>query len=312
MSAISRRSFFKASAANAAAIGLLSTAPWEAEANPLGLPIGSQTYPHKQRIADGDFAGLCADMKGIGVGQLELCSPIGYKEFAKLSDGKETKKILADHGLKSISAHFGMKELRATHQQSIDWAKSVGMTQMGTASLGGHLTDGVASMDSIKQAADEYNKIAEEAAKSGIQQFLHDEGFEMAKAEDGKLVYEHLFELLDPKLVKFQFQMSAMRTVGDPIKWFNDNPGRFISMHLQGVDINAPMPDPAARGRGRGQGRGPGQGGGRAMGLSVGHDTLDWPKIFAAAKKGGIKNYFVEQSWDLTQASVAYLKTLKV
>jgi sugar phosphate isomerase/epimerase len=310
MSAISRRDFFKASAANAAALGLLSTAQWEAEANPLGLPIGSQTYPHKQRIADGDFAGVCADMKSIGVGQLELCSPIGYKDFAKLSEGKETKKILADHGLRSISAHFGMKELRETHQQSIDWAKEVGMTQMGTASLGGHLTDGVASMDVIKKSADEYNKIGEEAAKNGIQQFLHDEGFEMAKAEDGKLVYEHLFELLDPKLVKFQFQMSAMRTVGDPIKWFNDNPGRFLSMHLQGVDVNAPMPDPAAR-RG-GQGRGPGQGGGgRAMGLAVGHDTLDWPKIFAAAKKGGIKNYFVEQNWDLTQQSVAYLKTLK-
>ncbi len=313
MSAISRRGFFKASAANAAALGLLSTARWEAEANPLGLPIGSQTYPHRQRIADGDFAGLCADMKSIGVGSLELCSPIGYKEFAKMSDGKETKKILADHGLKSISAHFGMKELRETHQQSIDWAKAVGMTQMGTASLGGHLTDGVASMDVIKKAADEYNKIGEEAAKNGIQQFLHDEGFEMAKAEDGRLVYQVLFELLDPKLVKFQFQMSAMRAVGDPVMYFNKYPGRFLSMHLQGVDVNAPMPDPAARGRGRGQGRGPGQGGGgRAMGLAVGHDTLDWPKIFAAAKKGGIKNYFVEQSWDLTQQSVAYLKTLKV
>ena len=41
-------------------------------------------------------------------------------------------------------------------------------------------------------------------------------------------------------------------------------------------------------------------------------DSLDWPKIFAAAKAGGLKNYFIEQSWDLTVQGVAYLKTLKV
>jgi hypothetical protein len=42
----------------------------------------------------------------------------------------------------------------------------------------------------------------------------------------------------------------------------------------------------------------------------VGKDSLDWPKIFAAAKAGGVRNYFVEQSWDLTVQSVGYLKTL--
>ena len=42
-------------------------------------------------------------------------------------------------------------------------------------------------------------------------------------------------------------------------------------------------------------------------------DTLDWPKIFPAAKRlGGITNYFVEQNWDLFVQSIAYLKTLNV
>ncbi len=35
-------------------------------------------------------------------------------------------------------------------------------------------------------------------------------------------------------------------------------------------------------------------------------------KTFTAAKTGGVKNYFVEQTWELTQKSVAYLKTLEV
>src|SRR5580658_3951642 len=97
-------------------------------ADPLGLPIGSQTYPHRQWIKDGDFAGLCKDMEALGVGSLELCST-GYAEFASLADGKQTRKIIEDHGLKCPSAHFDMKELRTKQAQLIDWAKDIGMTQ---------------------------------------------------------------------------------------------------------------------------------------------------------------------------------------
>lgn len=274
MPSISRRKLFQLSIA---AAGL--------RAAPLGLPIGSQTYPHRQRIKDGDFAGLCRDLAALGVESLELCST-GYAEFASLADGKQTRRIIEDHGLKCPSAHFSMKELRTKQGELIDWAKDIGMTQMGTASLGGRAPGGVAAMDAVKTAADEYNKIGETAAKSGIQQFLHDEGFEMSKVE-GRLTYEVLLELLDPKLVKMQFQMSAMKAVGDPLMYFKKYPGRFLSMHLQGVDLN-----------------------GRNPGVAVGKDSLDWTKLFAAAQGGGVKNYFVEQNWDLTVQSVAYLKTL--
>jgi sugar phosphate isomerase/epimerase len=312
MRAISRREFFEKSAAGAAAAGFLPAASRGVYANPLGLPIGSQTYPHRQRIKDGDFAGLCKDMADLGVGILELCSP-GYAEFASLTNGKQTRKMIEDHGLKCPSAHFVLDELRTKQDQVIAWAKDIGMTQMGTASLSGQMQNGVATMDVVKRAAEEYNKIGEVAAKAGMVQFLHDENFEMARV-DGRLVYEVLFELLDPKFVKMQFQMSAMRTVGDPVMYFTKYPGRFISMHLQGVNLNPPPAAPAA-GQPAAAG-GPGTRGGRGgrggPQLAVGKDSVDWAKVFDAAKAGGVKNYFVEQSWDLTVQSVAYLKTLNV
>jgi sugar phosphate isomerase/epimerase len=279
----------KETAADAALAGLLPLAARNLSANPSGMPIGSQTYPHRQRIKEGDFAGLCRDMAALGIGNVELCSP-GYAEFASLSDAKQTRKIIEDHGLKCPSAHFSMAELRNKQEQSIAWAHQIGMTQMGTATLRGRTDNGVATMDVVKHAADEYNKIAEAAAKAGIQQFLHDEGFEMSKVDD-RLTYQVLLELLDPKLVKMQFQMSAMRAVGDPVMYFTKYPGRFISMHLQGVDLNS-------------TGSGPG--------VAVGKDSLDWAKILAAAKTGGVKNYFLEQPWELTTQGVAYLKTLNV
>ena len=276
-----------------AAAGILVAGARGLRANPLGLPIGSQTYPHRQRIQKGDFAGLCRDLKALGVGELELCSP-AYDEFASLTDAKQVRKIIEDNGLTCPSAHFTLDELRTKLPQAIDWAHAIGMTQMGTATLDGPSQHGTTTMDAVKKAADEYNRIGEAAAKAGLQQFLHDERFEMSKV-DGRVTYAVLLELLDPKLVKMQFQMSAMPAVGDPVMYFTKHPGRFLSMHLQGVDPQAPAP---------------GSGGGRRPGLAVGKDGLDWPKIFAAAKTGGVKNYFVEQNWDLTVQSVAYLKTL--
>ncbi len=295
MSAISRREFLKQSAATSAAAAFLPIAARGVQMNPLGMPIGSQTWPHRQRIKDGEFAGLLRDMAALGIGSIELCSP-GYPEFTGLADGKQTRKIIEDHGLTCPSAHVTLGELRNGQQQVLAWAHDVGMTQIGTATLSGKAENGVATMDVVKHAADEYNKISETTSKAGMQQFLHDEGFEMAKV-DGRLVYEVLLELLDPKLVKMQFQMSAMRTVGDPVTYFTKHPGRFISMHLQGVDLNAPLPVP---------------GGPRPPQVAVGHDSRDWPRIFAAAKAGGLKNYFLEQSWDLTVQGAAYLKSLKV
>src|ERR1043165_68949 len=163
MQAISRREFFARAATNVTAAGYLAASARTLFANPLGLPIGSQTYRHRQRIKDGDFAGLCKDMADLGIGNVELCSP-SYAEFASLSDGKQVGKVLDDHGLKCPSAHFGMNVLRTKQQEMIAWAKDIGMTQMSTASLGGQMQNGVTTMDAVKKAADEYNKIGEEAA----------------------------------------------------------------------------------------------------------------------------------------------------
>lgn len=298
---ISRREFFGKAGANAVAATLVAVGA-RLGANPLGLPIGSQTYPHRAMIKDGNFAGLLKILREIGVEQIELCSP-GYAEFASLADGKQVRTIIADHGLGCVSAHFSMRELRQSQQKSIEWAKEVGITQMVTATLG---AGNAPTMDDVKKAADEYNQIASVAAKAGIQQGLHNEGFELSEV-DGRRTYDILLDLLDPKLVKFQFQMSTIGRGFVAHEYFTKYPGRFISMHLQDVDLNAaPPPPPPDAGGQRGRGRG------RGVQTPVGKGSIDWVKTFQAAKIGGVRNYFVEQNMDLTKASVAFLKTLKV
>jgi sugar phosphate isomerase/epimerase len=179
---------------------------------------------------------------------------------------------------------------------------------MITATLGDGNGGSNPTMEQIRKAADEYNRIAAVAAKAGIQQGLHNEGFENSIVE-GKRTYDMLFDLLDPQLVKFQFQMSSITAGLVGADYFLKYPGRFMSMHVQDVDMNAPITPPPQK-EGVPAGRGPR--GGRRPQVAVGKGTIDWVKTFTAAKTGGIKNYFVEQNWELTQQSVAFLKTLQV
>src|SRR5712692_10892151 len=309
MADLSRREFLRKTATDAVVTGFLAAGVAELRANPLGLPIGSQTYPHRQMIKDGNFAGLAKALADIGVQSVEMCSPLGYSDFAVLADGKQVKRILADHGLTCESGHFSMRELREKQSESIAWAKDVGITQMITASLGGGNTP---TMDDVKKAADEYNKIAAMAAKAGSQQGLHNEGFEVSIV-DGQRTYDVLMGLLDSKLVKFQFQMSTISQGFVAHEYFTKYPGRFFSMHVQDVDLNATPPPPPAPPPGAAPAAGRGGGGrGRGMQVSVGKGSIDWVETFTAAKVGGVRNYFVEQNMELTKESVAALKAMKV
>jgi sugar phosphate isomerase/epimerase len=278
MSSPSRRDFFKHAAVASAGAAML-------RANPLGLPIGCQTYPVRKTIST-DLTGTLKELSDAGFQTVELCSPFGYSEFSGLAKYKpaELRKILGDAGLECYSCHFGMKEMRMNLADRIAWAKEMGMTQILVASLGGPRRP---TMDDVKRAADEYNKIAAQSAAAGLQQGLHNEDFECSTV-DGKRTYDLLFQLLDPKLVKFQFQVSTIADGFDAAEYLTKYPGRFISMHVQGWSDQTKKI------------------------VAVGQGTLDWKKIFTAAKTGGVKNYFVEMNLDLMRASVPYLKQLDV
>jgi sugar phosphate isomerase/epimerase len=183
-----------------------------------------------------------------------------------------------------VSSHFSIKELRENQEARIAWAKDVGLQQMIVPSLDGPAKP---TLDDVKRAADEYNKMAELSAKAGVQQGLHNEEFELTTV-DGKRTYDLLLDLLDPKLVKFQFQVSTISRGYDAAEYFTKYPGRFFSMHVQGWSAQTKKIAP------------------------VGQDSLDWKKIFTAAKTAGVRNYFVEMNLDMMKASVPYLHSLQV
>src|SRR3954453_1066281 len=127
MAALSRRHFLQQAGGASAALTFMIANGVTLDANPLGLPIGSQMWPHRARIGTDGYAGLAAvlkDMKGIGIETVELVSPSG--EFQTLTDGKQVRKILDDNGMKSPSAHF--RGLANNLPTLIKWAQDIGMT----------------------------------------------------------------------------------------------------------------------------------------------------------------------------------------
>jgi sugar phosphate isomerase/epimerase len=287
MHPISRREFLRTASSTAVLGAVLSAGSRILRATPLGMPIGCQTWPVRDMIAK-DLRGTLQQLAAAGFQSVELCSPVGYADsgFAGLAKfkGSELRSILHDQGLTCVSSHFSIDELRKNQDDRIAWAKDLGLTQMLVPSLDGpkHPT-----MDDVKRAADEYNRMGERAAAAGIVQGLHNEDFELTKV-DGKRTYDLLFQRLDPKFVKFQFQVSTISDGYDAAEYFTKYPGRFISMHVQGWSAKTRKIVP------------------------VGQGTLDWNRIFTAAKTGGIQNYFVEMDLPMMKASVPYLRHLQV
>ena len=83
-----------------------------------------------------------------------------------------------------------------------------------------------------------------------------------------------------------QFQVWVIIMGYKAADYFRKYPGRFISAHLYDWT-----------GTGEEQ-------------VPVGQGKVDWKEFFAAAKKGGVKNYFVEMKEGL-QESAEFLKSFK-
>ena len=304
MPAVSRRAFIQHTAAAAAAWTALAERA-VVGASPYGWPIGCQTFPYGKAI-DQDFPGTMKMLSDAGIQSIELCSPwysehnFGFGSLNKIT-AAEFSRVLSDHNLRCISSHVDMTELAPEKlPQTISWAKERGLTQIMVPSLDGPRNP---TMDDVKRLADRYNGIAAESKKAGLQQGLHTEGFELSMV-DGKRVFDLLFDLLDPQLVKFQFQMSTITSGLVAAEYFAAHPNRFISMHLQDLDMNAPIPPAAPDGR---AGRG-----GRRPQKPIGKGSIDWVKTFRAAKTAGVQNYFIEMNEELMRESVPYLKALAV
>ena len=254
-------------------------------ANPLGLPIGCQTWPVREAIGK-DLDGTLKELAGMGFERIELCSPPGYATmgFGPLAQMKpaDLRDKIHAAGLGCESCHFGFTELKDHLDERLAFAKELGLKQMIIATFG---VPKEAKMADWMHAVDDANKLGERTRKAGIQLGYHNHDFEFQKI-DGELIYDKLMGEFDPKSVKMQFQVSVIRLGYQAADYFEKYPGRFLSIHLQDWSPTEKKE------------------------VALGQGVVDWKRLWTAAKKSGARNYFVETDRSDLRASAQFLKGL--
>lgn len=283
----SRRKFLKNTGVAVGSAAIISQLP----AGILGCSpskpkdFGFQVWTIREKLV-ADFPGTLNEMAAMGYTQVEMCSPLGYSNagFEPLNhmSGTEMRTIIEDAGLKCVSSHYNMGELRNSLENRIEWATQLGMKQMVASSFG---LPGDASVDDFRRAADELNKIGETTRAAGIQMVFHNHHGEFEKRDD-VLIYDALLDQFDAELVKMQFQVAVVNIGYKAADYFRNYPGRFISAHLADWSVEKEEQVP------------------------IGQGVVDWDDFFEAAKTGGVKNYLVEMAPETFAPSAAFLKEL--
>lgn len=281
-----RRDFIKTSGAALGSAALLSAVPFGLSAcSDSGLSFGFQTWTLRDQLGE-DLPGTLKMMAERGYREVEFCSPIGYtgtpfEKFLAIPPA-QLKRTIEDAGLICESSHFNMGEMRDKLDQSIEWAKEMGIHQVICSSF---WLPKDAGLDDYKKACHELNEIAVKIDEAGLQAGFHNHHMEFGKL-DGQLIYDVMMEELDPELVKMQFQVAVINIGYKAADYFKKYPGRFMSAHLAdwSNELESSIP--------------------------IGQGIVDWPEFFEAAKTGGVKNFFVEMDPATFAESAAFLQTI--
>ena len=246
-------------------------------ANPLGQPIGIQLWTVNAPM-DVDAPGTLQKLRKIGFSTVESAG------FGKRT-AKQFRQLLDDTGLGCPSAHltFDPDNLGA----AFDDAHTLGATYATSGSVDAlvraanpsiALNKRAMSLEEAKRTAELASRIGTAAKRAGLQYVYHNHAREFAKQADGTTSYDLLLRETDAELVKFEIDCGWMIFAGhDPIAYFDKHPGRFPLIHVKDF-LKASDP-----------------GSGDMLGAELGHGVVDYKPIFAAAKKAGLKHYFVEQ-----------------
>jgi len=268
--AMNRRTFLETATTVTAATLLTSRLGWAAEHKI--EKVGVQLYTVRDLMKD-DFDGTIAKVAKIGYKEVEFAGYFGHT-------GEQVRAVCAKNGLSPVSTHVQYDELDDKFPSVIETSKTIGLKYIVCPWIPEELRK---SPDIWKQASEKFNRCGEASKKAGMQFAYHNHWFEFLPV-DGKLPYDLLLKECDANLVKMEMDLCWITAAGgDPLKYFNQYPGRFPLVHVKDLKKK-----PAVSQSG-------GQNFGDTVDLtSVGSGIIDWKKIFAQSEKAGIKHYIVE------------------
>jgi len=234
---------------------------------------------------------------------LKLARELGFTEletgdlFGRTAAGFQ--KLAASNGLRVTSTMAGWDALARSRAEPARIAHAFGARYVVCSTIP-HKKP--LKMEDVQRAADNFNRWGEQLLGQGISLCYHTHGNEFGPGPDGTL-FDSLVMKTDPKYVNYE--MDVMWIVfgnRDPAKMLEKYPRRFPLMHVKDMRKGEPHtgdPGPVEE----------------EASVPLGTGELDFPSIFRAAARYGVKHYYIEEEHPNAVAqirqSLAYLRRLK-
>jgi sugar phosphate isomerase/epimerase len=276
MALISRRSFVKTAAACAAAAGT-----GELWANPLGLPLGLQLYSVRDYLPK-DYVGTLKRLGAMGFQEVEAAGFFNHP-------AAEVKQAMTDAGLRCVSAHYALAQLKTGFNEILQYAQGVGLTFLICSApmmkdptrakgLSWNATMEAVSLDDWKWNADQFNEIGAKFKAAGIRFGYHNHFVEFHQKEGGVRPYDIILGNTDPALVTMEMDCGWVVIGGaKPEDYLTKYPKRFTQLHVKEFKLAGWKP------------------GDEPVSTEMNQGSIDYKSIFAAAKHTAVQHIYVEQ-----------------
>lgn len=256
------------------------------------FPYGIAAYTFRKSFPKGVEATLDT-IKSFGITEYEGGVPEGLtpQEFKKMTDAR---------GIKIPSTGAGnYDQALKDPSEAIKTAKALGASYVVVFSIPHE--KGNFTLENAKKAVEDFNKMGKVFKDNGLTFCYHNHGQEFVSHEDGTL-FDYIVKNTNPEYVSFELDLIwAVNGGADPVALLEKYGNRFKLLHMKDLKKGV---------QGDGTGSFPAE-----VNVPLGQGQIDIPGVIKAAKKAGIKHYFIED--ESTQPSVqvpqsiAYLKSLK-
>lgn len=252
--------------------------------------VGLQLYSLRDQFKK-DVARTLDQVRAFGITNVELAGTYGVAP-------EKFKEQLDARGIKAISGHFPYEQCRDDIEGVAREAKLLGLEYAGCAWIP---HQDPFDEKTCREAAAVFNRAGEALAKHGIKFFYHTHGYEFLPYRDGTL-FDLLMAETKPEYVRIEMDVYWIVHPGqDPVKLLEKYGKRFELMHVKDMKRGTP-------GGFTGQSD-------VTNNVPLGQGIIDWPNVFRAAQKAGVKWYFIEDESPSSvlqiPQSLRYLETLK-
>ena len=212
----------------------------------------------------------------------------------------DLRRMIDEKGIKCSSYGVSYDDLVNKTAEVAEAAKALGAQYVRVAGIP---HKGAFTLDNAKQAVADFNKYGKILKDDyGLTFIYHNHGFEFQPYEDGTL-YDYLVKNTDPKYVSLELDILWAYFPGqDPVQLLAKYGNRYKALHLK--DLRKGVATGALTGSTA-----------QDNDVILGTGQIDIPSVLKAAKKAGVKHYYIEDesssSIEQVPQSIKYINSLK-